>query len=133
MDGENKEEDLPPGGDETILLVEDETIVQDVASKILAAQGYTVLQAKSGKAALELCAQHLGRIDLLLTDVVMPQMSGEELARQVTEIHPDIRVLYTSGYSNAVVQAPDVPQAFLQKPFTVRDLLRRVREVLDAG
>lgn len=132
VESESREENLPPGGDETILLVEDEAIVQDVASKILAAQGYTVLQARSGKAALDLCAQHRGRIDLLLTDVVMPQMSGEELARQVMAIQSDIRVLYTSGYSNAVVQAPDVPQAFLQKPFTVRDLLRRVRDVLDA-
>jgi PAS domain S-box-containing protein len=124
---------FPPGGDETILLVEDEDVVREVAARILTGQGYTVVEARSGDAALKACAQREGPIHLLLADVIMPQMSGEELAQRARAIRPDIRVLFTSGYSDAVMrqQIPEAQGVFLPKPFTVRELLGKVREVLD--
>jgi PAS domain S-box-containing protein len=126
--------EFPRGGHEVILLAEDEDVVREVAARILSDQGYTVLEAKSGDVALRICAQHDGLIHLLLTDVIMPQMSGEELARRAGTMRPDLRVLYTSGYSDAVMrqQIPEASGVFLQKPFTVRELLSIVREVLDA-
>jgi len=128
-----EERGLPRGGNETILLVEDEDIVREVAARILRNQGYTVLEAKNGEQALALCAEHDCAVHLLLTDVVMPQMSGQELARRVAALRPDVRVLYTSGYSDTIMtrQASEVKGVFLQKPFTVRELLGKVREVLD--
>jgi len=126
-------EGFPRGGDETILLVEDEDIVREVASRILRSQGYTVLEARNGAEALQLCAAHAGPLHLLLTDVVMPQMSGQELARRAQAMRPEMRVLFTSGYSDSVMQrqSPEMEGTFLQKPFAVRELLGKVREVLD--
>ena len=126
-------EGFPRGGDETILLVEDEDIVREVTARILRNQGYTVVEAKNGEQALRRCDEHRGPLHLLLTDVVMPQMSGQELARQVRMLRPDVRVLYTSGYSDTIMlrQSAQIRGVFLQKPFTVRELLAKVREVLD--
>jgi len=124
----------PAFGSETILLVEDEERVRALVRTILAHHGYTVLDAPHPDEALVTSARHLGPIHLLLTDVVMPQMSGPGLADRLTPTRPEMKVLYMSGYTdNAVVQhgvlAPGA--AFLQKPFTPDQLARTVRDVLD--
>jgi two-component system, cell cycle sensor histidine kinase and response regulator CckA len=123
------------GGRETILLVEDEARVRQLARDILQASGYTVLEARHGHAAIEVCDGHAGTIDLLLTDVVMPGMNGRELAERLAPRRPDMAVLYTSGYTdNAIVLhgVLDARTVFLQKPFTPDGLARKVRQVLDA-
>jgi signal transduction histidine kinase/CheY-like chemotaxis protein len=120
---------------ETILLVEDEDQVRHLTRALLARQGYRVLEASSGAAALALVREYRERIDLLLTDVVMPQMSGPDLAREVRSSHPEIRVLFMSGYTdNAVDLQRMLPAAtpFVQKPFTSANLQRKVREALRA-
>jgi two-component system cell cycle sensor histidine kinase/response regulator CckA len=121
-------------GSETVLLVEDEGLVRALARRVLEEHGYTVLEAAEALAALELSARHEGRIDLLLTDVVMPKMSGCELAQQLASLRPGTRVLYTSGYNEEAIGqhgVTDFGAAFLGKPFTPGMLARKVREVLD--
>jgi PAS domain S-box-containing protein len=123
-----------PTGDETILLVEDDTGVRDLARQILQRQGYTLLEAKDGEEALELFARYSGPIHLLLTDVIMPGMNGKTLADQLLQSHSDLKTLFMSGYTdNAIVHHgvlnPDV--TFLQKPFTSLILTHQVRTVLD--
>lgn len=119
---------------ETILLVEDEPMVQELASRILTASGYTVLEATNGIDGLSLCERYEGPIDLVVTDVVMPQMGGQELVRHIALRRPNIKVLYVSGYTGTT----DVPNAgsgtgttYLQKPFTACTLSQKVRETLD--
>ncbi len=122
-------------GSETILLVEDEDQVRDVARGILLRQGYTVLDARNAGEALLLCEQHAGRIHLLLSDVVMPRMSGPALAKRLVRTRPDMKVLCMSGYTDdAAVRhgVIDAELAYLQKPLTVDSLSRKVRSVLDA-
>jgi PAS domain S-box-containing protein len=119
---------------ETILVVEDEAGIRALVRKILRRQGYQILEASQGEEALAVCAQHKGRIDLLVTDVMMPQMSGRELATKLIALRPDIKVLYVSGYTDdSMLQSGSFPPgtAFLQKPFTLGSLLGKVREVLD--
>ncbi len=126
----------PPRGSETVLLAEDEPAVRAIAQQVLERQGYTVLAAPSGADALALAAQHGVTIHLLLTDVVMPGMSGRDLADRLTAQRPGIRVLYISGYTdNAIVRHGMLEPglAYLQKPFRPDALVRKVREVLDAG
>jgi len=126
--------DTSAAGDETILLVEDEDVVRAIATEILERQGYTVLAAATGEEAIALAQSHDGPIQLLLTDVVMPKMGGRELATRVAAIRDGIKVLYTSGYTDAAVAnhgVLDDGRAFLQKPFTRKVLTRRVREMLD--
>ncbi len=123
-----------PSGDETILLVEDDTQLRTLARTILVRQGYEVLEAAGPAQALEVGKRHAGEIQLLLTDIVMPQMNGRELARRLHESRPKTRVLYMSGYTdNAIVHNGilDSGIAFLQKPITPDVLARKVREVLD--
>ena len=125
-----------PRGTETVLLVEDDEAVRTLARKMLASHGYTVLAAPSGADALELAASHAGPIHLLVTDVVLPGMSGRELATRFQSVRPGLKVLYTSGYTDdAVVHhgVLDPGIAFLQKPFTSGTLARKVRETLDSG
>lgn len=121
-------------GHETVLLSEDSAAVRAVACEILKRHGYTVLEAARPEAALELAATHAGPIHLLLTDVVMPGMSGRELAQRFREQRPEARVLYMSGYTDDTVVRHGVLEAgtaFLQKPFSLDSLARKVREVLD--
>jgi len=125
----------PADGTETILLVEDEDSVRDLAAKVLRQRGYQVLEAPNGSTALTVELGHTGPIALLLTDVVMPDLSGPEVARRVIERRPEIGVLYMSGYTDdAVLQHGVLKQdtPFLQKPFTPMVLASKVREVLDA-
>ncbi len=121
-------------GSETILLVEDEDQVRAVALGILKRQGYRVIEARNAADALLKCEKHSGVIDLLLSDVVMPQMSGPELARRLAPIRVEMKILCMSGYTDdAVVRhgALEAGIAFIQKPFTPDTLTRKVREVLD--
>ncbi|HKS75637.1 MAG TPA: PAS domain S-box protein [Terriglobales bacterium] len=124
------------GGTETVLLVEDEESVRQLVRETLSARGYSVLEADDGQKALEIAGRHTGPIDLLVTDVVMPGMSGRELAKQLIAAHPQTKVLYLSGYTeDAIVHQGvlDPGTAFLQKPFTLQVLARKVRDVLNGG
>ena len=124
-----------PAGTETILLVEDEPGVRAFAGEALRMQGYTILEAKHGIEAQLLSAQHPASIHLLLTDVVMPQMNGREVAERLLPQRPGLKVLYMSGYAEQAVINRGIMEsgfAFLQKPFTQQALVCKVREVLDA-
>jgi PAS domain S-box-containing protein len=125
-----------PQGRETVLLAEDEEQVRRIARVILEMNGYHVLEASGGDEALSIYKQHEGQIDLVMTDVVMPQMSGRELAQSLETLQPGIKVLYMSGYTDdAIVRHGLLDQeiAFIQKPFTPEALTYKVREVLDAS
>jgi PAS domain S-box-containing protein len=122
-------------GTETILLVEDEANLRYLARQFLEKQGYRVIEAADGAVAMQIAVAHEGLIHLLLTDVIMPGMNGRELAQRVSEIRPNTKVLYMSGYTENVIGhngTLDAGIRLLQKPFTLRDLKNRVREVLDA-
>jgi CheY-like chemotaxis protein len=122
-------------GTETVLLVEDEEVVREMAREILEESGYRVLEAKHGREALLVAEQHRGPIHLMLSDVVMPQMSGRELAEQLTPLRQEMKVLYMSGYTDdAIVHhgVLDEGMAFIGKPFTPNALARKVRETLNA-
>jgi two-component system, cell cycle sensor histidine kinase and response regulator CckA len=128
--------DSPPSGRETILLVEDEDGVRELAAAALEGFGYEVLSAARGSAALQLMAAHGDKIQLLLTDVIMPEMSGRQLAATLQAEYAHLKVLFLSGYTDDAVVRHGVLQshvAFLQKPFTPVALARKVREVLDQG
>jgi two-component system cell cycle sensor histidine kinase/response regulator CckA len=123
-------------GSETVLVVEDEVAVRNVIRRVLETNGYVVLVASDGQEALRLANEHRGPIRLLLTDVVMPGMSGRELADRLALVRQEAKVLYLSGYTDdAIVQHGVLESgiAFLQKPFTPQGLARRLREVLDSG
>ena len=121
-------------GTETILLVEDELGVRQLVREMLHRLGYTILEASGGAEALRLFDQHQGSIDLLLTDVIMPQMSGRDLAERLKALQPSLKVLYISGYTDDMLAHHGVLESnvfLLQKPFAPDELARKLREVLD--
>jgi len=133
-DDESATDVRPKGGGETVLIVEDDVALRIVACRALLERGYVVLEAVNGLAALQICAQHLGRIDLVVTDMVMPEMSGAELAERIGSTFPDIQVLLMSGYTRDEAARRGIASerySFLEKPFTPTRLASRVREVLD--
>ena len=120
---------------ETILLVDDEKEVRAVLRALLQRQGYTVLDAATGTEAMRIAASHPGQIDLVVTDLVMPKMSGHQLAERLTEMRPALRVLFISGYLEDTAGCGDVGVAsgFVQKPFGMSEFATTVRELLDRG
>jgi nitrogen-specific signal transduction histidine kinase/ActR/RegA family two-component response regulator len=128
--------ETPPVRSETILLVEDALRVRAVVREILEMNGYNVLEARHGAEAIEISERHRGPIHLMVTDVVMPQMSGRELAQRLQPVRPDMRVLYMSGYTDDAIVRHGVlgaGMAFLSKPFTPDALALKIREVLDTA
>jgi len=126
----------PRHGTETVLIVEDAASVRMVTRQVLERYGYAVLEAPNGDTALRLAAKHHGPIHLLLTDVVMPGLSGRQLAEQLAQLRPDMKVLYASGYADQAIVHHGILEsgiAYLQKPFTPETLGRRVRQVLDSS
>jgi CheY-like chemotaxis protein len=126
---------MPQVGTETLLLVEDEAAVRLSVRRLLEWHGYTVLEARNGAEALKVYESHESTIDLVLTDVVMPEMGGHELVERLRAVQPDLRVLFMSGYAErAFTGNGGIPArtGYLEKPFTVETLMRRLREVLDA-
>jgi two-component system, cell cycle sensor histidine kinase and response regulator CckA len=131
---DREQQEQPILGTETILLAEDEDSVRDSAAEYLRENGYTVLTAKGGPEALQVGEQYDRPIDLLLTDLIMPIMSGRELSERMTSVRPGIRVVFMSGYSNNLLsnqQVLDPKHVLLHKPFRLAALGRRVRDVLD--
>ncbi|NWF91863.1 MAG: PAS domain S-box protein [Syntrophaceae bacterium] len=125
-----------PRGSETVLVVEDEDVVRKLAVRLLKTQGYKVLEASDGGKAFMLCEEYKGPIHLVLSDVVMPGVSGRQLVERLKEIHPEAKALYMSGYTENVILHHGVLEKgidFVQKPFTIETLARKVREVLDKG
>jgi CheY-like chemotaxis protein len=120
------------GGTETILVVEDDVAVRQIALHMLASLGYHTIQAQTGPDAIRLASEHQ-TIHLLLTDVIMPDMSGYEVCLQTTKLHPNIKVLYMSGYTADVIAHHgmlDPGVHLLQKPFTLKTLSQKIREIL---
>lgn len=126
----------PKGGQETILVVEDEPAVRMLAVQALHGRGYTVLEATNGVEALQLVQGREQALALLVTDVIMPQMNGKELADRLLHIHPTLKVLYASGYTENTIEHHDVQESgatFLPKPYTATTLAHKVREILDGS
>jgi PAS domain S-box-containing protein len=124
----------PARGNETVLFVEDEESVRELVRDYLGRSGYNVLEAPDGIQALETAAAHAGPIHILVTDVVMPRLSGRELVTRLSAERPDLKVLYISGYTDDSIFRHGVLEggvAFLQKPFNLKDLAQKIREVLD--
>jgi two-component system cell cycle sensor histidine kinase/response regulator CckA len=122
-------------GSETILLVEDDEMVRTLVRETLEREGYKVIDSADPVEAQRLADAHRGKIQLLITDVVMPKLSGKELARSLTHVRPDLKVLYMSGYTDSAIVNSGILQkevSFLQKPFTPAGLSSKVREVIDA-
>jgi CheY-like chemotaxis protein len=126
----------PQPGWETVLVVEDQHSVRGFVRNLLMLNGYHVLEAADGSEALRICRQHPGDIQLIVTDLVMPGMSGRELAERIAKEKPEVKVLYISGYTDDFVVHAGVAQAgmaFLQKPFSPTAFTHKVREVLDGA
>jgi CheY-like chemotaxis protein len=128
-----KHPQAPIGGSETVLLVEDEESVRELVRETLKSKGYVVMEAADGINGMKVAESHTGKIDILITDVVMPGMSGRELAQRITAARQTIKVLFLSGYTEDAIIHEGVLEpgtAFLQKPFTLQALARKVRDVL---
>ena len=123
-----------PGGSETVLLVEDEHAVRRATAEFLGLKGYTVLEAKDGLDALSVARNHGSTIHLVVTDVVMPNMSGGQLAKEIAQMRPETKLLFVSGYAGKTVldhKVVDLETNFLQKPYTLKDLSLKIRAALD--
>jgi len=120
-------------GHGTILLVEDEEGVRSVLSELLTGLGYTVLQAGNGVEAVGIASKHNGAIDLVVTDMVMPEMSGQELGRNLAQQWPDLRILYMSAFASNIYSPSSLANAladFISKPFDLEDFVVKVRELM---
>ncbi len=120
-------------GGGTVLLVEDEVALREVTQRILARDGYDVITAANGRDAVEVATRHPGRIDLLVTDVVMPQMAGREAAEQIRALYPAARVLFMSGYTAGALDTGGVLEAgvnLIEKPFNGASLLAKLHEIM---
>jgi two-component system cell cycle sensor histidine kinase/response regulator CckA len=125
--------DKPAHG--TILLVEDEEGVRSVLSELLTGLGYTVIQAGNGVEAVRIATSHTGPIDLVVTDMVMPEMSGQELGRSLAKLRPDLRILYMSAFASNIYAPSALANAladFISKPFDLEDFVVKVRELMAA-
>jgi two-component system cell cycle sensor histidine kinase/response regulator CckA len=125
--------DKPAHG--TILLVEDEEGVRSVLSELLTGLGYTVIQAGNGVEAVRIATSHAGPIDLVVTDMVMPEMSGQELGRSLAKLRPDLRILYMSAFASNIYAPSALANAladFISKPFDLEDFVVKVRELMAA-
>jgi DNA-binding NtrC family response regulator len=127
---------LPPqnSGGETLLVVEDEAAIRNLLQTALRKNGYTVLTAESGRAALEIISGHPGTIHLLITDVKMPDMEGPELVRRIATVRPETRTLFMSGYMDEALGDSGLLPAkvnFIQKPFSPKAIAQKIREILD--
>ena len=131
--GPDDARDRRRGGWETVLLVEDEDAVRALAREVLRRHGYVVLEARHGLEAIRLADRHSGEIHLLVSDLVMPHMSGDDLAKRLSADRPEMKVLFMTGHAERMVLDPDLtPRAALvQKPFTPEALAKTVRSVLD--
>jgi two-component system, cell cycle sensor histidine kinase and response regulator CckA len=135
-EGETFKAEKAVGGSETILLVEDEQAVRKATAEFLGLQGYTVLEAKDGVDALAVAGTHRSPIELVVTDVVMPNMSGGQLAKELANLRPEARLLFVSGYAGKTVldhKVVDLETNFLQKPYTLKQLSSKIREALRRG
>ena len=114
--------------------MEDEDAVRILAERVLKSRGYTIIEARNGREGLKLCERHPGQIDLLVTDVVMPELGGRELAAAAVKLRPGLKVMFVSGHSLEMMMKEDVHagSAFLNKPFTPLQLAQKVREALDS-
>jgi two-component system cell cycle sensor histidine kinase/response regulator CckA len=124
-----------PRGSETILLVEDDDVFRAMASRVLKEQGYTILEARTGAAALKTAERHKGSVQLLLTDLMMPGLNGRELWLAFAQLYPGAKVLFMSGYDEIEIFRHSILKAgtpFLKKPFAADAIARKVREVLDS-
>jgi len=122
-------------GERTVLVVEDDNSVRSLVRRVLETSGFTVISASSGVEALALCDRQQHKIDLLLTDVIMPQMSGRDLAGHIRERYPDMQVLFMSGYTSNAIANNGVLEPgmnFIGKPFTAADLSEKIQEILGA-
>jgi len=122
------------GGNETVLLVEDEPMLLDIGQGMLERLGYRVLSAAGPDEAIRLAEAHTGEIHLLMTDVIMPGMNGKDLARRLAEVRPAIKTLFMSGYTADLIAhhgVLDEGVQFIQKPFTIKDLAARIREAIE--
>ncbi|MDQ1326964.1 MAG: two-component system, cell cycle sensor histidine kinase and response regulator CckA, partial [Candidatus Poribacteria bacterium] len=131
---ESKKTEMPTGN-ETILVVEDEGIVREMAVEFLSSLGYNVLSAENGGMALMIAEQHKGMIQLMLTDVVMPNMNGHQLAERLQREYPEMKVLYTSGYTENIIVHHGILDSglnFIGKPYMLQSLANKLRDLLDA-
>jgi len=130
----HRDAEVASRGGEVVLVAEDDDGVRSIINLILVRNGYTVLEARNGQAAVDLATQYKSRIDLLVTDVVMPGMNGFQLAQQLQTLHPETQILFISGFPNHPAlrqEALNGDVNFLQKPLSASSLTRKVREILD--
>jgi DNA-binding NtrC family response regulator len=127
---------VPPLGSETVLVVEDEAALRNLTVHVLKSKGYRVLATDNAASSLTLARQYEGKIDLLLTDVVMPDLTGPDLVSEIKKVRPDLKVLYMSGYSSNTMVEQGVlgsDSTLIVKPFSTHELLCKMRAVIDQG